>query len=246
MFSQGKRSTKLSELLQDRQLPEYIPRPDKREVLSPKKIDTNFEKSLSPAKQGKNVLRLELDSMLESAKIRNKPGNPQAQSKLYPNFGLLGKRSVVQFSSIDTENQIELDQPIFLTDSPEKQSYDQGYPRIKQQQKSRYDLARSPAVIGNFAQDTSSQKSCRVRQHYFAEICLESPTNLVNIEEDPTENPCTDQFGLNPDKITPLPFKTFDIEELSNQTKSEVRQSQIAFQSRQDKLREIESRFQEL
>ena len=50
-----------------------------RQVLSPKKIDSNLEGSLSPEKQGKNLLRMELDSMLESAKIRNKPNNAQPQ-----------------------------------------------------------------------------------------------------------------------------------------------------------------------
>lgn len=127
--------------------------------------------------------------MMESARLRNNQNQGQAPKKLYPNFGMLGKRSVVQFNEESSEN----DGYCEVTVSKVIQSFqDHRNPiaaETRHNLKLKMKAANSPAVIGRFADDTSSQQSTRVRNNYFAEksVCsveTDNPIeeNLVGID----------------------------------------------------------------
>ena len=77
MNLQGKRSSKLSDLLQEAEFQGASKYGQKREVLSPKKLSTNQDPRISPEKQAKNWLRMDLDQMMESARIRRRANQSQ-------------------------------------------------------------------------------------------------------------------------------------------------------------------------
>ena len=87
----------------------------------------------------------------------------------------------MQFSAVDTENQIN--RVCFLQNSP-KASVKNRFVARNNKPKNRYDLAKSPAVIGRFADDTSSQQSCRVRENFFGEISVDGASDGVENEVD--------------------------------------------------------------
>jgi hypothetical protein len=100
MHSKGKHSARILGLVNDGSSSGKSDFGMKRQVLSPKKITSNLPKKV--AQGGKRGLRLELDQMLQMAKT-NKPG-AKPRANLIPDFGFLGKRSVVQFDLISKQS----------------------------------------------------------------------------------------------------------------------------------------------
>ena len=247
MYIRPKISTSISKLLGQPTLKPHSPYTSTREVLSPKKNEYNLLQDLAP-KPLKNDLRLDLDQMLQMARTQTNNSSVHRQGKLVPDFGYLGKRSVVQFEAQENKNydsfediwkeDVEIDETSSLFQSRKVNSPNKN---INQAAKSRYDKFKSPAVIGHFADDTSSQKGQRVRCVNFLGLRLDQSKNGDAEVIDVLTKSDVQSEGISQIEKK---IQAISVEGMSVNSYSESFEKQ--FNSRQDKLKDIERRFSEL
>lgn len=93
--------------------------------------------------------------------------------------------------------------------------------QARQKKRSQFRAVQSPAVIGRFADDSSSQKSNRVRNQYFTEAEI-SIDNLDDIQLK-EEKKQTEKQNRS------IEYMNFDISQLQIQTTAEVEVSQLTY-----------------
>lgn len=238
MYSQGKRSARILGLVNETTTQAENGNISHREVLSPKKMTNNLP-TLGKSKKGKNGLRMDLDEMLQMAKThKNKP----KLDKIEQGFGYLGKRSVVQFNLLgsnnnENENLWEEKNVTIDTTSVNSRKINSPIKRISHK-KAKYNKWKSPAVIGRFADDTSSQTQQRVKTMQFSGLNLNSSMN--------GDAEVIDVMSQSNEASTKLDKRIESINLEAISVTSQQQQFEKTFKNRQDKLKDIERRFKEL
>lgn len=243
MLHKKKHSSRILSLVNGQPIRAQTPTPKfdyrDKEVLSPSKKHSLNSLNHSFQASKKQGLRMELDQMLQLAKNRKSKKSGPTSKNGGQNFGLLGKRSVVQFSN----HPVEDTDPFWIENAT---SISSTSPRKVNSQRNRnkYNKWKSPAVIGRFADDDTSSNKLRkrVRTMQFSGLNLNTSLNgdseVIEVLSQSQETEVIQhQQELNPKN---------DLISVSYSSNSQKMSFKKSFQSRQDKLKDIERRFKEL